>query len=141
VAFGSTQIAAVAPGVYSADSSGKGVAAAIVVTIHADGSSGYVYTSQCSSAGCTAVPIDLGLDTDQVVLELYGTGIRGLSTGATCKIGSVTLPVAYAGPQGDYVGLDQVNVVLPKSLRGSGNAAVVLTVDGQAAAPVSIAFK
>jgi uncharacterized protein (TIGR03437 family) len=142
VAFGSTQIAAVAPGIYSADSSGKGVAAAIVVTVHADGTSGFVYASQCSSAGgCTAVPIDLGLDTDQVVLELYGTGIRGLSKGATCKIGSATLPVAYAGPQGVYVGLDQVNVVLPKSLRGSGNAAVVLTVDGQAAPPVSVAFK
>jgi uncharacterized protein (TIGR03437 family) len=115
------------------------VPAAIAVTIHADGSSGYVLTFLPATAA--AVPIDLGLDTDQVVLELYGTGIRGHSGTVTCKIGSITLPVAYAGPQGLYVGEDQVNILLPKSLRGSGLLPVVLTVDGQSANTVSVSFK
>ncbi len=141
VALGTARIAAVAPGLYTASANGQGAAAAIVVTAHADGSRGFVDTFQCSSAGCTALPIDLGPDTDQVVLELFGTGIRGHSVGVTCKIGSATLPVAYAGPQGVYVGLDQVNVTLPKSLRGSGNTTVVLTVDGQTANPVSLNIK
>jgi len=53
----------------------------------------------------------------------------------------VTLTAAYAGPQFGYVGLDQVNVLLPKSLRGSGNVTAMLTVDGQSANAVSLSFK
>jgi uncharacterized protein (TIGR03437 family) len=141
-AFGTARLAAVAPGLYTANSNGQGAAAAIVLTNHADGSSSFVYTFQCASAGnCTALPIDLGLSTDQVALELFGTGIRGHSVSVTCKIGSTTLPVAYAGQQGVYVGLDQVNVLLPKSLRGAGNVTVVLTVDGQNANSVNLNFK
>ena len=141
VALGTAQIAAVAPGLYTATSTGQGVAAAIVVTIHADNSSGFVYTFQCTASGCTALPVDLGLDTDQVVLELFGTGIRGHTGTVTSRIGTSTLPVAYAGPQGVYVGLDQVNILLPKSLRGAGNVTVQLTVDGQAANTVNLSFK
>jgi uncharacterized protein (TIGR03437 family) len=139
VANGTVPIAAVAPGLYTANATGQGVAAAIVVTVHADGSSGFVFTFQPGTA--TAIPIDLGLDTDQVVLELFGTGIRGHSGTVTSRIGSTTVPVAYAGPQGVYVGLDQVNILLPKSLRGAGAAIIALTVDGQAANPVNVSFK
>lgn len=144
VAAGTARISTVAPGLYTANANGQGVAAAIVLTVHANGTSGFVFPFQCPSAGnCAAVPIDLGIDTDQVVLELFGTGIRGRGTlaGVTCKIGSTTLPVAYAGPQGAFVGLDQVNVMLPKSLRGSGNSTVLLTVDGQTANAVTLNFK
>lgn len=143
VAFGTARIAAIAPGLYTATSDGKGVAAAVAVTVHANGTQSLASTFQCSAAGCTAVPIDLGLDSDQVVLELFGTGIRGRSAlaGVTCKIGSTTLAAAYAGPQTVFVGLDQVNVTLPKSLRGSGNQTVLLTVDGQTANAVSLTFK
>ncbi len=59
----------------------------------------------------------------------------------SCKIGSTTLPVAYAGPQLQFVGEDQVNVPLPKSLRGAGTVAVLLTVDGQAANTVTLSFR
>jgi uncharacterized protein (TIGR03437 family) len=143
VAFGTARITAIAPGLYTATSDGKGVAAAVVVTVHANTTQSLASTFQCSASGCAAVPIDLGLDSDLVVLELFGTGIRGRSavTGVTCKIGSMTLPVAYAGPQTVFVGLDQVNVTLPKSLRGSGTQTVLLTVDGQTANAVSLTFK
>jgi uncharacterized protein (TIGR03437 family) len=143
VAFGTARIAAIAPGLYTATSDGKGVAAAVVVTVHANGTQSLASTFQCSASGCAAVPIDLGLDSDQVVLELFGTGIRGRSapTAVTCKIGSTTLPVAYAGPQTVFVGLDQVNITLPKSLRGAGTQTVLLTVDGQTANAVSLTFK
>ena len=142
VAVGSIKVAAVAPGLYTANANGQGVAAAIVLTVHADGTSSFVYPFQCPSAGnCTASPIDLGLSTDQVVLELFGTGIRGHTVGVTCKIGSAILPVSYAGPQGADVGLDQVNVLLPKSLSGAGAVTVQLTVDGQNANAVTLSFK
>jgi uncharacterized protein (TIGR03437 family) len=144
VATGAVQIASVSPGFYTATQDGKGVASAIAVTVHADGSSSFVDTFQCASAtSCSPLPISLGAITDQVVLEFFGTGIRGRSSLAnvTCKIGSTTLPVAYAGPQGTYVGLDQVNVLLPKSLAGGGNLNVAVTIDGQAANIVTIGIK
>jgi uncharacterized protein (TIGR03437 family) len=45
------------------------------------------------------------------------------------SIGGQSLPVTYAGPQGE-AGLDQVNVLLPASLAGIGNATISVTVDG-----------
>jgi uncharacterized protein (TIGR03437 family) len=144
VAFGTANIASVSPGLYTATANGQGVASAIVVTVHSDGTSTFTYTFQCASAtNCSTLPIDLGSATDQVVLELYGTGIRGHSSlaGVVLKIGSTTLPVAYAGPQNFFVGLDQINVLLPKTLRGAGNVNISLTVDGQAANTVTVNFK
>jgi uncharacterized protein (TIGR03437 family) len=144
VAFGSAQIAAVAPGIYTATADGLGVAAATVVTNHADGSSASTATYQCTSAtSCSAIPIDLGTATDQVVLQLFGTGIRGRSSlpAVLCQIGSTTLPVAYAGPQGSTIGMDEIDIPLPKSLRGAGNVIATLTVDGQTANTVTLNFK
>jgi uncharacterized protein (TIGR03437 family) len=142
VAFGSATLAGVAPGIYTADGTGKGVAAGTAYTAHADGTSSIANISQCAANGtCTAIPVDLGLTTDQVTLELFGTGIRGHTVSVSCKIGSTTVPVAYAGPQNIFVGLDQVNLTLPQSLRGAGSMTVVLTVDGQAANSVTVTFK
>jgi uncharacterized protein (TIGR03437 family) len=133
VAFGPATIAPIAPGLYTTNGSGQGLAAAVVFTLHADGTS--------SLANVTPAPIDLGLDTDQVTLELYGTGIRGHSGAVTCKIGTATVPVAYAGPQNLDVGLDQVNLTLPKTLRGAGTQTLQLTVDTLNANPVTLTFK
>ncbi len=141
VAFGTATLATVAPGLYTANGTGQGVAAGIVSTLHADGTSSLANIAQCTNGACTAVPINLGLASDQVTLELFGTGIRGHTVGVTCKIGATTVPVAYAGPQETYVGLDQVNVTLPQSLRGAGSMTLVLTVDGQAANSVNVTFQ
>lgn len=142
VAFGTAAIAAIAPGIYTANSNGSGAPAAIVLTIHSNGTSAFVYTFQCPSSGnCTPLPIDLGQASDQVVLELYGTGIRSHTTPVTAKIGSTTLTASYAGPQGGFVGLDQINIVLPRSLAGNGTVNLQLIVDGQAANTVTLNFK
>ena len=78
-----------------------------------------------------------------MVVELYSTGIRGRSSLAavTGKFGSTSLAPLYAGPQGTYVGLDQINFLLPQFLRGAGNVTVQLSMDGQAANPVTLNFK
>jgi uncharacterized protein (TIGR03437 family) len=41
-------------------------------------------------------------------------------------VGNMSLPALYVGPQGQYAGLDQVNVQLPASLAGSGTVNVVV---------------
>jgi uncharacterized protein (TIGR03437 family) len=54
------------------------------------------------------------------------------------NINGINVPVAYAGIQPSYEGLDQVNVALPPSLSGSGEVNVVMTVDGQTSNVVTV---
>jgi uncharacterized protein (TIGR03437 family) len=77
------------------------------------------------------VPINMGVDAP-IYLSFYGTGMRGASSAAnvSVKIGSVTVQPTFIGAQIQTPGLDQVNVPLPLSLRGSGLVNVTITVDG-----------
>ena len=90
-----------------------------------------------------AVPIDLGADTDQVYLTLYGTGFRGRSSldSVHLYIGDVLVPVSYAGPSGTFDGLDIINALLPQELRGKGTADVLLTVNDATANVVRVVIK
>lgn len=139
------EIRAVAPGIFSADMTGKGVAAAVVVRVRADGSQDTAVAADCSSnAGqCIAIPIDVASDGAEVYLSLYGTGIRGRSSLSSAKVSVEGIPidVLYAGPQSQYPGLDQINVRIPAMLAGRGEADVVVTVDGVAANTVRIAVR
>ncbi len=91
----------------------------------------------------TALPIDLGPETDQLYLILFGTG-RGTTANAAnvqVKIGSETVGATYAGPQGTWSGLDQYNVPIPRSLAGKGKVSVALSVNGKTSNAVSLTFK
>jgi uncharacterized protein (TIGR03437 family) len=83
------------------------------------------------------VPIDFGPSTDELFLVLFGTGLRKRSSLANVKaaIGGMDAPVEYAGPQGEFAGLDQVNIRLPRSLaaREAKIVELSLTVDGKIA--------
>ena len=59
----------------------------------------------------------------------------------TVQIGNREAEVLYAGAQGVLVGLDQINVLLPRSLAGSGEVIVTVTVDGKVANPVKLVLK
>lgn len=144
------QVSKVAPGLFTADGSGRGVPAGQILRYRAGatGSSPQIESLFMDSGGqIVARPIDLGPDagnaSDQVFLVLYGTGFRGRSSLAnvTARIGNVAVPILFAGPQGDYAGLDQVNIQLPRSLAGRGEIELVLTVDGQQSNVVRINIK
>ena len=121
-------IAPVGPGLFSADGSGTGVAAALAVRASTNGTQVPVPVFQCGATGCASVPMDLGLASDILVVELYGTGIQGRSSqsNVVAEIGGVPATVAYAGAQTQYAGLDQVNLYVPRSLAGAGEVPVVL---------------
>jgi len=139
--YGGTLIGTVAPGLFSADASGDGVAAGVALVLHADGTLTTTVTFTCSQAGnCTATPILVGAAGDEAALELYGTGIRGRSSleNVSCTIGGIAVPVLYAGPQGQYAGEDQVNVSLPHALAGAGQVSIHLTVDGHPANTITL---
>jgi uncharacterized protein (TIGR03437 family) len=135
----------VVPTLFSMSSTGTGVAAATAIQAQVANPQlqGPVSVFQCpASGGCTSVPIALGVDT-AIHVSFYGTGIRGRSAPANVHmtIGGTSVPIEFAGPQPTYPGLDQVNVLLPLTLRGAGESNVVLTVDGQVSNTVTINVK
>jgi len=60
---------------------------------------------------------------------------------AVAKVGPARASVVYAGPQPQYPGLDQVNIIIPRSLAGAGEVPITLTLDGQTANVVTINLK
>lgn len=144
VSYGGAVIGLVAPGLFTADANGNGVAAGVAHLLRADGTATAALTFTCSQAGqCTAAPISLGGASDQAVVELYGTGVRGRSSldNVVCTVGGIAAPVLFAGAQGQFAGEDQINVTLPHSLAGAGLVSVKLTVDGHAANTVTLTIR
>jgi uncharacterized protein (TIGR03437 family) len=145
VSIGAVQIANVAPGFFTANASGQGVASAIAIRVRQDGSQSSEPVAQFDPAQnrFVALPIDLGPPTDQVFLVAFGTGMRNVSSppAAALTIGGVNTEAIYVGAQGDFVGLDQVNTLLPRSLIGRGEVDVRLTLDGKPANTVRISIK
>ena len=140
---GSLMIEKVAPGLFTANSNGAGVAAAVVLRVKPDGAQIYEPVARFDGSKFVSAPIDLGPATDRVFLLLFGTGIRnniGLS-GVSARIGDTPCEVQFAGAQGGFAGLDQVNLLLPRSLAGRGEADLVLTVDSKQANTVRVNIK
>jgi uncharacterized protein (TIGR03437 family) len=115
----SVVLTAQAPALFSADSSGSGVAAAFLILVHSDRRQDVIPVFQCSASACKLVPLNLGASSDVAVLSFYGSGFD-MGAKVEVQIGTTQLTPDYAGPQGQYPGLDQVNVRLPGSLAGSG---------------------
>jgi uncharacterized protein (TIGR03437 family) len=137
-----TTVASVSPGLFTADATGHGVPAALAIAYDSAGDAQVepVYNCGGSPVVCDPVPINLGPASTSVYLSLYGTGIRGRSSlaGVSATLGGTALQLFYAGAQGTYPGLDQVNVLLDRSLIGQGQLVLQLTVDGVAANPVVV---
>ena len=137
-------VQAVAPTLFSMNGNGSGVAAALAVAVQAGNPQvqSPVPVFQCGGAACAPVPIDLGVDRP-VYVSFYGTGIRNRSSlgSVTVTINGVSVPVLFAGAVPDYMGLDQINVGLPLTLRGSGECNVVVSVDGQTSNTVTISIQ
>jgi uncharacterized protein (TIGR03437 family) len=141
-----TTIAQISPSLFTADSSGKGAPAALALA-YASGAASPQVTPVFNCTGpplvCAPAPIDLGPPSTTVYLELYGTGIRGRTglSGVSVTLGGTALQVSYAGAQPTYAGLDQVNVLLDRSLIGQGPLTLQLTVDGVQANPVIVSIE
>jgi uncharacterized protein (TIGR03437 family) len=135
-------IAPVAPGMFTANANGAGVAAATAIRVAANGAQTTLPIFQCGTAplSCVAVPLDLGSEADEVILVLFGTGIRFHSAGGPVQVqvGGLVSPVLYAGAQGQFIGLDQINVRLSRALRGRGEVTVQVSAGSVRANPVTV---
>jgi len=125
-------LAAVAPGLFSANQTGTGVAAAQFVADQANGAQTTVDIFQCSGGAGSCVAVPLEVSGGNTALVLYGTGIqnRAALSDVTVSIGSQKLPATYAGASPNYAGEDQVDVLLPATLSGSGTVNVSVSVSG-----------
>jgi uncharacterized protein (TIGR03437 family) len=129
---GAVIIAPVAPSIFTVNESGSGLPAAVVTRVLPDGTQ--------AIAALTPAPVDFSGGAE-VYLTLYGTGIRGTAqANVSCSINKTAMPVSYAGPQGSFDGLDQVNIALPATLQGSGTVALTITAAGRVSNQVSVTF-
>ncbi|MEO5923741.1 MAG: FG-GAP-like repeat-containing protein [Bryobacteraceae bacterium] len=139
ISNGLVQISKVSPGIFNV---GASLAAANLLRVRA-GVQTIEPVVTIENGQLVALPIDLGPATDQLFLLLYGTGIRGRFglNAVSATIGGVTAPVTFAGDQGQFPGVDQINVQLPRSLAGRGIVDVVLKVESTTANTIRIAVK
>ena len=139
---GTVPVAAVAPGIFSANHDGKGVVLATLVRVYADGTQENEAVFQCADA-CVALPIDFGDDTDTLFLQITATGLRNQTdlSHFQVAVGGQPATVISVGSQGISPGLDQITIQLPRPADGFVGPAqwdIQLTVDGQTANTVSI---
>jgi uncharacterized protein (TIGR03437 family) len=135
----------VSPGIFTANANGIGVPAAVVLRTEPSGAQSVIPVFACGevAGSCSPAPLDIsGPATHDLIL--FGTGIRGRSSlaGVLVRIGSGRIfPAQYAGAQGIYPGLDQINVRLLPLLAGSGEVDLEVALDGQVSNRVRIAFR
>ncbi len=136
---GSVQISTTTPSFFTANSAGTGLASGNYLQVSASNKQSGGPLTQCSSGTCTGVPVILG-GGNTTFLELYGTGIRGVSSlkSVTATVANTPVTVVFAGAAPGFVGLDQVNLKLPGALPASGQVNVVVTVNGVAANTVVV---
>jgi hypothetical protein len=127
-------LAAIRPavqGIFTANASGVGVPAAVVVRVKPGDVQAYEPVAQFDQTlrRFVPLPLDLGPENEFLVLALFGTGWRHLFAGDIQVIASndkltVECPIEYIGKQPTLAGLDQLNVRLPRTLIGAGSVSL-----------------
>jgi uncharacterized protein (TIGR03437 family) len=140
----STQVLTIAPGIFTANSDGRGVPAAFALRVSADGSQRFdpVFRFDPAQNSFVPTPIDLGAETDQVFLVLFATGLRGVAPSLIdATIDEGLADIVFAGAAPGFEGVDQVNIRLTRRLIARGEVGLALMADDQKANPVTISIK
>ncbi len=137
VSQGQLPVGAEAPGIFTANASGSGGPAAVWTL---DG----VNFMAVSNSDGTPRTVPAG-----AFVALFATGIRGayspnpsdgngVAESVQVNMGGAAVTPLYAGPQGGFVGLDQINLQIPASLAGRGRIDVIVTVNNRAANTIQL---
>ena len=136
-------VGSVAPGLFSANGDGKGVAAASAVRVAHDGTRTPLDVARYDPERklYVAAPLDVWAEFSPVYLTLYGTGIRGSRRPPTVTIRGRYVTVKSSGPATGFHGIDELVVgPIPRSIRNR-EVEVVAIVDGQSSNAVTIAYE
>ncbi len=133
IAVGTVVVETVSPSIFTILASGKGTPVAQTTF---DGTS----FQSVGYADGSARSLSVGTASRPNYLVLYGTGLRRRSSMSNVRviIGGIQAEVTFLGAHSRLAGLDQMNLKLPRELRGRGNVDVVLTVDGKTANIVTL---
>ncbi len=144
---GTAMVERVAPAVFAANATGNGVAAATIVRVRLDGtqSTEAVFQYNQQTQQFIYKPVDMGPDGELVVLVLFLSGVRyatdtngdgNANESVRVLMGGIEVPSLFAGLQPEFVGLDQVNAVIPRSLIGRGLVDISVVATGFSASNV-----
>jgi len=133
------QIGSVSPGIFALN--GSGLVAAWVLPVISGAQQPLQPVWQVVGGAVVPLAVSLGPSTEQIYLEMYGTGIRN-ARNVTVTVGGLSVPMLYAGAAPGYAGEDQVNIgPLPAALAGQGSVKIVVTADGQQANAVNVTIQ
>jgi uncharacterized protein (TIGR03437 family) len=141
VSTGALEIKSTAPAIFTANSDGQGVPAAVLLRIKSSGEQITETLSQFDSAlgRFKPKPIDFGPEGERVFLILFLTGTNrapdpnndgNRNESVHLLIGGTEFTPLFAGAQGIFAGLDQMNAELPRSLIGRGRLSLSITAPG-----------
>jgi uncharacterized protein (TIGR03437 family) len=139
---GTINMARAAAGVFSMRANGQGTAAAVWTT------DGVVFQPVMNPDGSER-PVSAGTPGRPTFLILFTTGLRnapaanpndanGVAEAVTVTIKGVNANVTFAGPAPGFAGLDQVNLIVPPELAGSGTVEIRITVAGKVSNVVTV---
>jgi uncharacterized protein (TIGR03437 family) len=140
IARGTAIIDAISPGLFSANGGGNGLAAALIFR-RRNGVDIYepIVRFNPGANSFDAIPVDLGPDGEQVFLVAFGTGFRAAPQSMlSATIGGTPSPFVVAAAAPGFDGLDQVNILIPRSLLGRKLVNVLFTAAGKTANPVQV---
>ncbi|HEX5689212.1 MAG TPA: ThuA domain-containing protein, partial [Roseiflexaceae bacterium] len=107
----------VAPALFAANGNGQGAAAGLALRVRPNFRA-FVPLAQFDQTLNRYVPLPLEFTApdEELFLVLFGTGLRAHSglTNVSLRVGGTSLPILYAGAQGEFLGLDQVNAQIPR---------------------------
>jgi uncharacterized protein (TIGR03437 family) len=139
------QIEPVTPALFTANGDGTGAPLAALIRVAEDGAATSEPDYDCSAGpgACTPIPIDLGLETDTVSLQLAATGVRSQTDPAAfaARVGDENAEITAIQPSSTAAGIDLVTVRLPRTLAGRGDLDLTLAVAGKTSNPVKINVK
>jgi uncharacterized protein (TIGR03437 family) len=130
------------PGLFAANDNGAGPLSAQVEIVTPSGTETFTNTAVVNGETYINAPIVLTPAASSFYLILYGTGFdSGTVSSVVVTINGKAYMPAFVGPQGGFAGLDQINVLLPASLAGSGTVNVSIGVNGTVSNTGTISFQ
>ena len=122
---GTVPVTTVSPGMFTANASGDGAPAGVLLRVRANGQQSYEALARFDAAQSRLVPAPIVRRAgEQLFLILYGTGLKaapnadgnaanGVAESVQATIGGVAAPVVFAGSAPGFVGLEQINIRIP----------------------------
>ena len=138
VSQGAIAVSGVAPSLFTANASGDGPPAGLLLRVRADGQQVYELLARFDAGLKQFAPAPIVRQAgEQLFLILFGTGLKqapntdgnagnGVAESVQVSVGGVNAQVVFAGAAQGFVGLEQINVRIPDSALSNPNTAVVV---------------